>query len=509
MQRAWRCSVVGAVLLLLLGGLVAAQGIKQLTVAQVSDAKTLDPTAVSGVETANVNIHIFDGLVRTTPDMQLQPALATSWEVVDPTTWKVYLRQGVKFHNGQAFTAQDVEFTIERILDPTVKSGLRSYISVIKDVEVLDDYTILIHLSNPYALLMRQIARAVLVVPKALFQEYGAEKFATNPVGTGPYKFVEWVKDQRVVLEANDQYWAGRPRLDKLVFRPISEPSTRVSALLAGEVDIVAGVRPDQIATIEKDPKFSVVGGGGLTQDFVIMNSFHEPLNDVRVRQAILYAMDPQEIADTLFMGHAQVIPCAVCTRSFGYDPSLKPYGHDPERAKALLAEAGYPNGIGPLEFWYDASGGASGLEALASQIMAEQLASVGIKTTLRPVESTEFNLQMVNKGTCPGLAYSNCRDAIGDADYCIGLWYDTKRRSFYFNTPELDAMIAQAGSMADESARLEKLHEIQKYIYDNAGAAFLYQEEMLFGVSKRVTGFEPRGDRVIYISPSVDVSGS
>jgi peptide/nickel transport system substrate-binding protein len=479
---------------------------KVLNVVQASDATSLDPTAVTGVETSNVNNQIFDGLVRMDANMQLTPMLAESWEMKDAQNFTLHLRKGVKFHDGSDFTAKDVKFTLDRILDPATKSTLRSYIAFVDKVDIVDDYTVLVHTSQPYVTLMKQMARGVLIVPKDAFEKMGAEAFATNPVGSGPFKFVRWVKDQEVVLDANRDYWQGPPKVDQVIIRPIAESSTRLAALLTGEADIVSGLPYEQLDIVQASKTAKLEKAKGLTIQFLAFNTFKPPLDDVRVRKAINYAIDKELILKTVLKGYGVVNNGPFSPLSFGYNPDQEGYPYDPEKAKALLAEAGYAQGI-DLSLVYE-SGSSISADDLSVQAIAEQLRKVGIRVTLQPTERAQIIGPIVTGGAMEQMGLMNCRDALGDADFCTGLWFDPGRRSFYYNTPELTQLINEELTLVDPDQRLKKLYEVGKYIVDDAGIGFLYTPDLFYATSSRVRGFEARGDRLLYLYP-VSVGGT
>lgn len=479
---------------------------KNLVIAQDSDAQTLSPLEVTGVETANVNLHIYDGLVATGTDMTLEPRLATDWEIVDALTWRFKLREGVKFHDGTDFTAEDAKFTIDYILDEENKSGLRSYISPITEVEIVNDYEILIHTSRPYVTLANQLARAVLVVPSDTYQEMGRDEFSISPVGTGPFRFVEWAKDQHVALEANDDYWAGRPKVDTLTIRTVPDPATRVAGLLAGEIHIIADVAPDAVPQVENASGVEVVSGGGLTQNFLALNTFAEPFDDIRVRKALNYAIDQDEIIGSLLGGRGTVNQGPFAPNTFGYDPDLVGYSYDPEQARDLLAEAGYADGGPVIELWYQTGSGVSGANDQVAAAIAGQLDEVGFEVTLTPLERARYLEVLVTSPQLPHFAIADNRDALGDGDFLLGLWYHSARRAHYYNTPALDALIEEELTLLDRDERLAKLHEIGDYIVDDAAVGFLFTVDVLYGVSDRVSGWEARGDRVFTVSHEVDL---
>jgi len=478
---------------------------RQLVIIQASNPSTLNPNEGMEIETVNVTLQISDGLVRTTETMGIEPALATDWEMLDSLTWKFYLRRGVEFHNGEKFTAEDVKFTIDRILDPALYSKLRSYIEPISEVQIQDDYAVIVRLWRPYALLLRQLAN-VLIIPKNTFERMTPREFGHNPVGTGPFKFAGWVRDQEVILEAFDDHWRGRPNIDKLVFRSIAEPAARVELLTNGVADIIASFPLDQIDAVEKNPSASIVTATGLTQVFLVMNAFHAPFNDIIMRKAILYSLNPQEIVDTVLKGYGAVNAGPFAPLSFGHNPYLEPYGYHPNEAMPLVAEGGCACGYVEVELVYQDGGGVSGVDDEIARIVAKQLRQGGIFVTLRPSEKDIFTSDILKEGGAPHLMLATHRDRIGDADSILGFWYDSARRAPYYHSRRLDQLIQQSLTILDPSQRLKKLHEIAEYMYSNASVGFLVTIDLLFGVNNRVRNWKPRGDGVFWVSPEVYV---
>ncbi|MDP1779144.1 MAG: ABC transporter substrate-binding protein, partial [Anaerolineales bacterium] len=266
----------------------------QLTIAQASDINILDPKFLKGRETQNVLRMMFDSLFHRDDNMEIIPWLATSVENPDPLTWRFLLREDVKFSNGNDFRANDVKFTIGRLLEPD--SGW-SEKSIIDRVEVVDDYTVDIITKIPFPALL---SRAVLwhMTDEEYFNEVGIESFASSPVGTGPYKFVEWVKDEQVVLEANVNYWRGEPKIETIIFKPIPENATRIAALEAGDVDIIANVPPDYVK--QPGQGVEIATAPGTRAVFLGMNVNVAPFDDVRVRQAMNYVVDVPAIIESV-----------------------------------------------------------------------------------------------------------------------------------------------------------------------------------------------------------------
>lgn len=248
------------------GGTSDTNSESQVIIGRAYDVAGMDPGFLT--ENAQVVDNIYDRLVMRDEDMNLVPGLATEWSQVNDTTWEFKLREGVKFHNGEDFNADAVKYSIDRVLDPEANSPTYSYIKTVESVEVVDEYTVYVHTTTADPLIPARFCRyPTEIVPPKYTEEVGQQGLSENPIGTGPYKFVSWSKDEQVVLEANEDYWGGAPEIKKVIFRSIPETSTRVSALIAGEIDIAVGVTPDEIERVESSDgiHLSTVEAGGNT----------------------------------------------------------------------------------------------------------------------------------------------------------------------------------------------------------------------------------------------------
>ncbi|MBI2014903.1 MAG: ABC transporter substrate-binding protein, partial [Candidatus Rokubacteria bacterium] len=287
-------SVALAALLVLAVPAGAADPRGELRVAIPWTPENLDPTMNLSSIRAAVGVSLFDSLVGRDAEGRIVPELAESWKLLDDTTWQLRLRRGVVFHNGEPFTAEAVRFTVQRVLDPSQKSPNRANIAEIVRVDVLDDVTVNLVTRQPYAALLGRLIDFPIVPPK-----YTAERgaaFALRPVGTGPFRFVELVKDERMVVEAFDRHWRGAPRIQKITFKPVPEPFTRAAALRAGEVDLITTVPPTLARELERVAGLRVLRVPSTWQIYLGLNAFRKPLADVRVRQALNYATDVDAI---------------------------------------------------------------------------------------------------------------------------------------------------------------------------------------------------------------------
>lgn len=307
--------------------------------------ETLDPVASNTDATISALANIFDGLMSRTPDGNLEPALATSVDRVGPLTWRVVIRKGVKFHNGNPLTADDVKFTLERAADPAISRWLEIG-GAIESITILDDYTLVIKTKAPMPAFV-QYFDTRLVVDKEYVEGNPYSYVNDHPVGTGAYKFVEWVSGDHLTLEANEDYWRGSPSIKHVVFKPIVEESTRLAALLTGGVDLISNAPLESLDIIEDTPGVSVIHGAGRRFIFMGLNCRPgSPTSDVRVRRALYMAVNEDEIVDKVMDGYAISVAQLADPAMTGYNESIKRLPYDPVRAKELLAEAGYPDGF-------------------------------------------------------------------------------------------------------------------------------------------------------------------
>jgi len=317
---------------------------------------TLDPATYRDRETETVIRNIFDGLVTRTPDGQVVPEIAESWTISeDGRTYTFHLRDDVTFHNGAKLTAADVVFTFERVLglgdfdEPSPRAGLIQPAGVDVTVARVDDRTVVFTFSEPFPVFLQGLVHQQ-IVPRAYFEEVGAEQFAKAPVGTGPFAYKAGQLNDQVELVRYDDYYGGAPdlppaapaRLKRAVFRMLPEPSTRVAALRAGEVHIIQAVPADMVAELEKAANIDIEYAEGTRCYAVELNNAQAPFDDVRVRRAINHAVNWELICSEIYGGMATRLATCFLPSGFGYDPSVEPYTYDPARARELLREAGY-----------------------------------------------------------------------------------------------------------------------------------------------------------------------
>jgi peptide/nickel transport system substrate-binding protein len=438
------------------------------------------------------NALIYDSLITRDRDYKLSPSLATSWEMIDDTTWQFKLREGVKFHNGEEFNAEVVKWNIEeRVLDPEAKSPHVTFLGIIDHVDVVDPYTVNIVTQTPDVLLPIKLSDLYGgMIPPEYFQEVGEEGVAINPVGTGPFKFVEWVKDDHITLAANENWWNEPPKIEELYCKIIKDPSSRVAALLTGEVDLIDAVPMPQISVLEADPEIAVKTTVTTRYALVVLETEEPPLDDKRVRQAMNYAIDKQAFIDSVWMGLGREIANIFIPETFGYDPSIEPYPYDPDKAKELLAEAGYPDGFEiDFETFYHARDYQTPVE-----YMQAQLKEVGIIATLKITDYGIFGPRRLGYELGPMYIYS-----IGDWAFDNLMHvetYVTRTHGYYYYDDELIAMVEKAYGTFDPEERAKIYSDIQKRLQEEAPFIFLPQMTQTFAASKNLN-WEPRVDEM------------
>jgi peptide/nickel transport system substrate-binding protein len=498
MRRFALASVPAAILIVLFGASLAAGASGEVVVAMGVDVLTLDPNIDTIIARQQPAMNMFDRLVALTAEMRPVPELAVAWEQPEPQRIRFRLRRGVKFHDGTEFTSKDVKFTYDRILDPALKSRLRDWIRFVAEVETPDPYTAVVRLHYPFAPALNHLAQ-IPIVSKDVVERVGVERFAKSPVGTGPFRFVEWVKDQRVVLEANPGYWKGAPKIQRIVWKPVPEHASRLAELLTGRADIVVNVPPQQVGVIERDPKLRVAKVRSLRTAFIAINTWQKPFDDVRVRQALNYGVDGEALIRDLFLGYGYRSSQPASPLVFGYNAEVKAYPYDPDRARKLLAEAGYPQGFkttldGPIARYP--------LDKEIVEAVAGQLRKIGVEVTPNAMEFNRFWERFLGK-KFDGLGFLSVGNIVADPDWNIAIHMDSKRRGIYYNTPQLDHWIEE-GKVTTDGAKREAIYQrIFRHVHEQAPWIFLLDYADLYGVSARLQ-WTPRADEWILLHEAV-----
>jgi peptide/nickel transport system substrate-binding protein len=466
----------------------AAAARDHLVVALADDWQLMDPAAHYLIAAFTVHRHIYEPLVENDLAGNLVPRLAEAWRIVDDLTWEFKLRQRVRAHNGEEFTAESVKFTLERIIDPATKSAQAFLWKPLDRVEVRDPYTAVVRTKEPFGALLANLTLTEMLPARAA-REPG---FFQKPVGLGPFKVVRWARGDRIELEAHPHYWAGAPKVGRLTFRHIPEISTRVAALKAGEVDIIERLFPDQIASLEAHPDTTVQHTVATEQQFIGFNGGKKPFSDARVRQAMNYAVNREALIRDLLLGYARVPRSSLPAGVFGHNSRLQPYPHDPAKARALLAEAGYPGGF-DMELISIRGLYIKGLEI--AQAVAAQLGEVGVRVRINEVEAARMR-EMRAAGNFDAIM-TGWATMNRDADF--GMWqpYHTEgsRRMWRYSNGEVDALIQRGQKTLDQRQRGRPYEQAQELIWRDAPLLWLYWTVNINGVRRRVQNFRIRPD--------------
>ena len=458
-----------------------------LVVGQIAEPKSLDPHAVTAVNDFRILMNVYDGLVRYKDGtLEVEPALAESWTISDDgTTYTFDLRDGVSFHDGSALTAEAVKFNFDRMLDenhPYHDTGpfpLSFFFGSIDSVTAVDADTVTFKLKEPYAPFLSNLAypTGLIVSPEAVKQH--GKDFGRNPSGTGPFRFAEWESNAKVVVLRNEDYWGGAPALEAVVFRPITDANTRVAEMLSGGIDLMVEVPPDSVATFAGDGSYQVHEQAGPHVWFLIFNVKEGPLADKKVRQAVNYAINKKALVENVLQGTAEVAagptPPAF---SWAYNDALSPYPYDPEKAKALIKEAGHE---GAEMTFYVTEGGSGMLDPvpMGAAIQAD-LAKVGLKVEIETYEWNTFlgkvNPGLEGKADMAEMAWmTNDPDTLPYLALRSEAWPDKGGfNSGYYSNPKVDELLEKARTSTDQDERAALYKEMQEIVQDDAPWAFI-----------------------------------
>jgi len=459
-----------------------------------TDPVGLDPHTTSATATRNMLENVYDTLVMFDSEGRIVPGLAESWETSeDGLTWTFRLREGVTFHNGDPLTAQDVAFSINRIKDPEVASPNAGDFEVVESVTAQDDRTVVFTLSEPYSPLLSKLAFSLnVIVPQSVVEENG--NLDEVVVGTGPFRFVEYLPQTRLVLEKNDAYWGTDeegnelPYLDGITFTFYPDPTARTTALATGNVDWIEYVPAADLPALQANPDVEVVGGLSANFRSLYLNPNRPPLDNVQVRQAIAYAVNEQAIVDLALFGTGGVpaTGTTVPASSF-YAVENSPYvGQDLERARALLAEAGFADGF-DLDLYVTST--YDFLRTPAEVIQAD-LAQVGIRVNIR-AEDWSIYLPTVLEGDFTATILGESGQADPD-DYLYTVFHTDAGGNFAdFSDPELDRLLEQGRRVSDEEERKAIYDEAQARILELSPQVFLFHSAQYEAHRANVEGFE------------------
>ncbi len=467
---------------------------KVLTVGAAVFPDTLKP-GIGSFASQSLLVQTNEQLVQRDAVGNPQPTLATSWELVEPTTMRFHLRQGVKFTDGVEFTADDVVYTIGYVQDPQNAYGAAARISAVTGATAVDKYTVDIKTKAVFPTLLRAMAE-VPILPKHYAEKVGTKGLTDKPMGTGPFIFQEWVPGDHYTLTSNKNYWGGAPKFDKVIIRTIPDGSTRVAALVSGEAQIIEEVPIDLIEQVQasgvaKVDEIATSVGLVLTFDTLI-----KPFDNPKVREAFDYAIDKPLILKQILKGQGEILDAQLLTKAaLGYNPDIKARPFDPAKAKQMLVEAGYDFNT-PVPIL--TQNGKYVSDTDICNAIAGMLNNIGVKATVDAVEGGTFQARanVMKMGALHMIGWYS----LGDGDFAT-VWYTKAGHRTNWYSEDYEKMFTAARSTNDEKERIRLYHEMAALAYKEMPSLFLFGLPSLYGVNKNVTGFGAASDKILHLA--------
>jgi len=465
---------------------------QRLIVAQETGPLTMDAHHVIDSATASVIEHMVEPLLELTPKGEIAPKLAEKWDVsADATEFTLRLKKGIKFHDGQPFNAEAVKANLERRLDFKAATKLYSLVAQIASVTVVSEYSVKIKTKAPFAPLLSNLTYPTNGIQSPVALKRSWDRPLIMPIGTGPFIFKEWTPGNRLVMVRNDNYWGISPTLSEVTFRVIPDDTSRVVALEKGDVHVAIKIPPSELPRLNANSKIKIMPSPSLRTIYLGFNCLKEPFTDKRIRQALNYAVNKEALVERVLDGAGRVSDAPLSPVVFGYEP-IKIYEYNVEKAKALLAEAGFPEGF---ETTLYAPSGRYYKDASLATALAADLLKVGVKAQikmmnwdtyipfiLRDQEEAEHRLYVLGWSTLTG-----------DADYGLyPLFYSREwprkgTNASFFNNEKLDQLLDAARSTPHPNERKKLYKEAMTLIMDEAPWIFLYSEMEMTGVRSNV----------------------
>ena len=482
-----------------------------VVIALTTDVSSLNPYGQDNNVTNQVMFHIYEPLVTQDRDLNIVPCLADSWEESeDGMTWTFKLHEGVKFHDGSDFTAEDVVASYNYVKNES--DSYKSRFATVDSIEAVDDYTVVLHMNKKYPLLLTDLAM-VCISNKENIEGKTEEEIGNSVIGTGRYKLVEHVKEDHIDMVVNEDYWGEIPEIKSVRFRPISNAATRTATMLSGELDVMGGVSVQDVDRLEAAEGIHIITEPSMEMIYINMEQTLDdnpavegggnPLKDVRVRKAMYQATDTDMIINNIMQGHAYPTATLIRDTFNGFNPDLERYPYDPEAAKQLLAEAGYPDGF---MITLDAGSDITVNSSEVAQAVASYWEKIGIKVNVNLMPSATFLPHIRPYEHKTGLLISAWSVYTGEGitmmnQHCYT--YDQEKgtgnanRGHYSN-PEVDKLIDEAMQESDKERRAELTREIDQITHDDVAYIPLYVQENIFAVKDDID-YTPRFNKYVF----------
>ncbi|NHM25875.1 ABC transporter substrate-binding protein [Desulfofundulus sp. TPOSR] len=473
---------------------------------QETEARTLDPARADDLASARVLANIFEGLVRLRTGTEIEPCLATRWEVSrDGRQWTFYLRPNVTFHDGTPFNAEAVKFNVERLLNQQNRYTYAAFTyGMVQSVEVIDSLTVRFNLKYPYAPFLYNLAMPVaapMVSPRAV-QQY-KEEFWKHPAGTGPFIFQQWKENNEIILVANPRYWGVKPSIPGVIFRTVPDPNMRVKLLLSRSAQISEGIPPQGLAAL-KNKGFRVINTPGLDISYLGFYTNKGPFRDAVLRRAARQACDPQELAERLFPGQTIMARGPLPPGTLGYEQTPEPLSPEPERARRDLIAAGYTPGLQITLLAYASTRpyNPAGGERLA-RALGEQLERAGFSCSIRIYPWDEFKKALFRQEG-DAFIYGWTSDN-GDPDNFLYTLFSSAQTASGLNTtryrnPRVDTLLITAQQTVDSSLRARLYRDVLLYIKEDVPMVFLHHSLHTLVVADNVQGVIIRPHGIPYL---------
>jgi peptide/nickel transport system substrate-binding protein len=465
----------------------------EFRVGMESDVVTLDPPMFTDVFSNYVSSQIHETLFQVDYDMKVVPFLAEKLEQPNDTTYVITLRKGVKFHNGEELTADDVKFTYARVMDPATKSpranNLTDAVESADKIEVVDKYTVKITVKAPFGPFVDRMTNGALQILNKKAVDAAGGDYAHKPVGTGPFKYVEWKTGEYARLDRNDEYWGEKAKLDRVTFRPIPDANTRMAELESGGIDYLMQVPREDVDRIKKDGKFDFQEVDAINITYLAYNTQKAPLTDANLRRAMNYAIDKKEITDTIYAGTGTPAISPLNPSNWAHNPNVEPYAYNPAKAKELLGQSGYKGE--PLELAFNQ---ATETPKVAERIQAQVKENLGINITLKPMEWGAF-LTYIRGGDQHQMFILGWSGG-ADPDGILYPLFHSKNfgaagnRAFYKNE-KVDELLLKAQTTVKQEDRKALYMDAQKLILDDAPWAPIRHGTNSAALSRKVQGFK------------------
>lgn len=503
MKKTFLLSLMCFLLFLVTVNVFAAQD-DEIIIGFTSDALTMDPANHRARTTEIILRDMYDGLVVRDSSMEVVPQIAESWEQLDTVTYDFILKKGIKFHNGDLLTAEDIKFTFDRIISEGAIGGQtsprKSLLGSLKETKIIDTYKIRFILENPWPVFPAFLPWQE-IVSKKFTESVGAEGMGTKVNGTGPFKLVEWIRGNRIVMERFDDYYGGssmiepvgKAKVKRVIWKIIPENASRVAALLSGEVDIINEVPTHSIKQIERNSNTKIMTVNGTRSNFLALNNTRPPFNNVKVRKAMCHAINIDLIIEKILNGNATRINSILSPDAFGHNPNLMAYEYDPAKAKKLLAEAGYPEGINvELDV-------TNNMKDIAETISAS-LASGGINAKVKVWEKSVIRPDWKKAEKKRDMYLTNWGNGSLDPEGIMTPVLGTGGRGNFsgYSNQKVDELLDKAMIEIDQEKRASFYQNAEKILNEEVPMVFLWLPKEVYGVSARLGAWEPKADSQI-----------